>query len=78
MNITIHDPDPGRCPNLRHSRFHPGTYLRCLDYANTPHVCSFEAEVAPLVSTQGAYSISPPQPKPWVKPGDALPREASS
>ena len=72
MNITLPDPNPGRCGNFRASRFSPGKWLRCLDYEAIPHFCSFEAESrpSPIVNTTATYQSVPP--KPWVKPA---PRE---
>lgn len=66
MNISIPDQHPGRCNNLRHSRYRPGVMLRCIDYEGTPHVCAFEQESPPI--TTGIYTVTAPAPKPWVRP----------
>lgn len=80
--MIIHNPDlyPGRCPNLRINigPYGQSEWLRCLDYADIPHVCSFPAPR--IWATDPSYSMStyrPPKPVPWVRPGDA-PRSSTS
>ena len=73
---VIHVPDqhPGRCLNMRVNTGPNGEteWLRCLDYAAVPHICSFP-EQRKWVS-QDSWIMSTyraPKPTPWVKPGDA-------
>lgn len=65
--IALPDPFPGRCHNLRASRFHPGSFLRCLDYEGSRHVCEFPIETPPVVGAM-SYSTSTTQLKPWIDP----------
>lgn len=69
MNIVVPDPHPGRCRNLRPSRYYSGTFLRCLDYEGTEHQCSFDVERIPA-SNPGwnSATYTHTEPKPWVKP----------
>lgn len=69
MNVNVPDPNPGRCLNFRRSKYHPGM-IRCLDYENVPHICSFEVEKPPLITHDhsAAFAYMKDEPKPWVKP----------
>lgn len=67
MHINALDPNPGRCLNHRTSP--DGNTVRCLDYEGTDHVCSFPPfPIALSGSASMSYSITTPEPKPWVKP----------
>lgn len=68
MHYYQTDPFPGRCLNFRMNRA-TSENERCLDYDDTPHVCSFENK-KPTISYGVRIASTRATPKPWVKPGD--------
>lgn len=76
--IKMEDPNPGRCQNFRTVNHSDGYIenLRCLDYEDVPHECSFP-EPTHVVSTVNNIFRSSDLPKsePWVKPDDSPPRK---
>lgn len=75
MSYVLKDPDPGRCKNFRtitHSDSYI-EYLRCLDYENIRHECSFPEPTHVDTTVRNnvfnsTYTGSDDKPKPWVKP----------
>lgn len=69
--IRLPDLHPGRCKNTRTEwvNGNPET-LRCLDYEDTEHVCSFPEPPRPLeVGDSFSYQFTETTtPKAWVKP----------
>lgn len=63
MRIPFQDPYPGRCRNRREVGEQT---LRCLDYENVPHVCSFPKPNQQMKGGWNQYQPAPPRP--WVKP----------
>jgi hypothetical protein len=68
MHIDAPDPHPGRCRNYRTVG---GTTLRCLDYENVPHRCSFPELPKPVHSDLASSMYRQSEPKPWIKPVSA-------
>lgn len=69
--IPTKDPHPGRCKNLRPVTHNDGHIenLRCLEYENEPHQCSFPESTHVVVETNNIFrSSDPPQPEPWIRP----------
>lgn len=71
--ITLPDPYPGRCRNHRTVSNGVGHIetLRCLDYENVEHVCSFPEPIHTGPALGGMYgggTFTTAPPKPWVKP----------
>lgn len=66
MHVELPDPDPGRCRNLR---MVGAETVRCLDYDDRPHICSFPEPRPPLLSSD-TYTVTPSIPEPWVKPDE--------
>lgn len=72
MYNTLPDPNPGRCLNFRTITHGDGhiEHLRCLDYENTPHECSFPEPTHFVALVHNIFKSSDP-PEPWVKPDDS-------
>ena len=68
MTFIVPDPHPGRCQNYRTVNHGNGQaeHLRCLDYENVEHVCSFPSPMSTPTQSLGVYTA--PKPEPWEKP----------
>jgi hypothetical protein len=68
--IDVPDAYPGRCLNYRWSHGSRES-MRCLDYEDTRHVCTFAEPDPPVVAASSVISSRRiKEPEPWVKPGD--------
>lgn len=71
MYHILPDPYPGRCPNFRNMVGPSGEHitLRCIDYANTRHVCEFPEPAPPAPPMREvSWTQSQVPAEPWVKP----------